>query len=72
MNLAFAANAGNADWCNQDAEKIAAVTPESLKAMAKQILRKENCSTMYYKSSERSAAAVLSLHVLSFLLYPKC
>ncbi|WP_435354044.1 M16 family metallopeptidase [Emticicia sp. SJ17W-69] len=61
MNLAFAANAGNADWCNQDAEKIAAVTPESLQAMAKQILRKENCSTMYYKSSERSAAAVLSL-----------
>ena len=52
MNLAFAANAGNVDWCNQDAERIAAVTPETLQAMAKQILRKENCSTMYYRSAE--------------------
>ncbi len=50
MNLAFAANAGNADWCNQDAEKIAAVTPKTLQTMAKQILRKENCSTMYYRA----------------------
>ena len=51
MNLAFAANAGNADWCNQDAEKIAAVTPESLQIMAKHILRKENSSTMYYRAN---------------------
>ncbi|UTA68875.1 pitrilysin family protein [Emticicia sp. 21SJ11W-3] len=51
MNLAFAANAGNADWCNQDADKIAAVTPESLQTMAKHILRKENCSTMYYRAN---------------------
>lgn len=51
MNLAFAANAGNADWCNQDAEKIAAVTPESIQVMAKHILRKENSSTMYYRAN---------------------
>ncbi len=51
MNLAFAANAGNADWCNQDAEKIAAVTPESLQVMAKHVLRKENSSTMYYRAN---------------------
>lgn len=51
MNLAFAANAGNAEWCNQDAEKIAAVTPESLQIMAKHILRKENSSTMYYRAN---------------------
>ncbi|WP_337043481.1 M16 family metallopeptidase [Emticicia sp. 17c] len=51
MNLAFAANAGNAEWCNQDAEKIAAVTPESLQVMAKHILRKENSSTMYYRAN---------------------
>ena len=51
MNLAFAANAGNADWCNHDAEKIAAVTPESIQIMAKHILRKENCSTMYYRAN---------------------
>lgn len=51
MNLAFAANAGNAEWCNQDAEKIAAVTPESIQVMAKHILRKENSSTMYYRAN---------------------
>ncbi|RYU96742.1 M16 family metallopeptidase [Emticicia agri] len=51
MNLAFAANAGNAEWCNQDAEKIAAVTPESLQIMARHILRKENSSTMYYRAN---------------------
>lgn len=51
MNLAFAANAGNAEWCNQDAEKIAAVTPESLQVMAKHILRKENSSTLYYRAN---------------------
>jgi zinc protease len=56
MNLAFAANAGNVDWCNQDAEKIAAVTPESLQAMAKQILRKENSSTMYYRADSKSVS----------------
>ena len=56
MNLAFAANAGNVDWCNQDAEKIAAVTPESLQAMAKQILRKENSSTMYYRAEGESVS----------------
>jgi predicted Zn-dependent peptidase len=52
MNLAFAANAGNPNWCNDDAEKIAKVNPESLQAMAKRILRKENCSTMYYRAEK--------------------
>ncbi|MEN9613635.1 MAG: hypothetical protein RLZZ628_4449, partial [Bacteroidota bacterium] len=52
MNLAFAANAGNVDWCNDDAQKIASVTPESLQKMAKQILRKENSSTMYYRAEK--------------------
>lgn len=50
MNLAFAANAGNPEWCNDDAQKIAQVSPESLQTMAKKILQKENCSTMYYRA----------------------
>lgn len=49
MNLAFAANAGNAELVNQEAEKIQAVTPEAIQAMAGQVLRKENSSTMYYR-----------------------
>jgi zinc protease len=48
MNLAFAANAGNVDWVNEDSAKIQAINPQSLNEMAKEVLRKENCSTMYY------------------------
>lgn len=51
MNLAFAANAGNADWCNQDADKVKAITADSLQNMAKSVLRKENCSTLFYHSA---------------------
>lgn len=50
MNIAFAANAGNVDWCNEDAQRIAQITPESLHKMAKKIFRKENCSTLYYRA----------------------
>lgn len=48
MNLAFAANAGDADWCNHDSEKIRAITPQTMQEMAQQILVKQNCSTMFY------------------------
>ncbi|QDK82714.1 insulinase family protein [Spirosoma sp. KCTC 42546] len=49
MNLAFAANAGNPDLVNQEAAQIQAVTPDAIQAMAKQVLRKDNCSTLYYR-----------------------
>ena len=50
MNLAFAANAGNADWVNDEAAKIQRITSEEIKASAKQILRKENSSTLVVRS----------------------
>ena len=50
MNLAFAANAGNPELVNQEAEKIQAVTVESVQQMAKKVLKKENSSTMYYRA----------------------
>ncbi len=50
MNLAYAANAGDADLVNQDAVKIAAVTSREIHEMAAKILVPENCSTMYYRS----------------------
>ena len=50
MNLAFAANAGNADWVNDEASKIQRITSEEIKASAKQILRKENSSTLVVRS----------------------
>lgn len=52
MNLAFAANAGNADWVNEEAAQIQAVTPDEVQAMARQVLRKNNCSTLYYRRAE--------------------
>lgn len=50
MNLAFAANAGNPDWCNQELEKIQAIELSGVLKAAQEVLRKENCSTLLYKS----------------------
>ncbi len=57
MNLAFAANAGNANWVNEEAAQLQAVTADEIQAMARQILRKDNCSTMYYRREEAVAEA---------------
>ncbi len=50
MNLAFAANAGNAEWCNEDLQKLAEVSTEDVLNQSKTILDKNNCSTMFYRS----------------------
>lgn len=52
MNLAFAANAGNVDWANDDAEIIRNMKSEDLDEAAKNILRPENGSTLYYRAEE--------------------
>ncbi len=49
MNLAYAANAGDPDLVNQEAAKIQAVTSNNIQTMARQILRPENSSTLYYR-----------------------
>jgi predicted Zn-dependent peptidase len=56
MNLAFAANAGDPELVNKEAEQIQAVTPDDIQAMAKQVLRKDNCSTLYYRRQSDAAA----------------
>ncbi|MCU0341922.1 MAG: insulinase family protein [Spirosomaceae bacterium] len=50
MNLAFAANAGSADLINQEAQKIQAVSVTDVAAISKQVLNKNNASTLYYRS----------------------
>jgi zinc protease len=50
MNLAFAANAGNPDWANDDAEIIRNLTKEEINAAAAKVLRPENGSTLYYRA----------------------
>ena len=55
MNLAYAANAGNPELVNEEAAMIQAVTPNDIQAMARQVLRKDNCSTLYYRSDASPA-----------------
>lgn len=50
MNLAFAANAGNAEWCNEDLQKLAEVSTEDVLIQSNSILDKNNCSTLFYRS----------------------
>ena len=52
MNLAYAANAGDPDLVNQEADQIQAVTADGIQTMARQVLRKDNCSTLYYRQTE--------------------
>jgi zinc protease len=49
MNLAFAANVGDPDLVNKESELIQAVTADDVQKIARQILRKDNCSTLYYR-----------------------
>lgn len=51
MNLAYAANAGNPDLINQEADHIQAATPDSIQAAARNVLRKDNASTLYYRAA---------------------
>ena len=50
MNLAFAANAGNADWVNQESAKLAAVTTSDIQRAAQSVLRKTNSCTFFYRA----------------------
>jgi predicted Zn-dependent peptidase len=50
MSIAFAANAGNTAWCNQDIDKLRAVTTKSMFDSAQEILAATNCSTLFYKA----------------------
>lgn len=57
MNLAFAANAGDPELVNQEAAQIQAVTPDDVQTMARQVLRQDNCSTLYYRRQSDASAA---------------
>lgn len=50
MNLAFAANAGNVDWANDDAGIIRNLTKEDINEAARRVLKPENASTLYYRA----------------------
>jgi zinc protease len=52
MNLATSALAGDPNLVNTETEKIQAVTLSDINRMGNQILRRENCSTVFYKAKK--------------------
>ena len=48
LNFAIAELFGDANLANQEAKRYLAVTTDQVQQQAKQIFRKENCSTVYY------------------------
>ncbi len=52
MNLAYATVLGDPNLINQESEKIQAVTSDKILAAAQNVLRSENCSTLYYRAEK--------------------
>lgn len=50
MNIAYGAIMGDPDMINKEGDYIQSVTQEGIKAMAREILVPENCSTLYYNA----------------------
>jgi zinc protease len=50
MNLAFASLSGDANLVNEEIKEIERVTTKDIHRVAKEILREENSSVMYYKA----------------------
>ncbi|SNR53246.1 M16 family metallopeptidase [Hymenobacter mucosus] len=50
MNLAYSKLMGDANLVNQESEKVQAVTPAQVQAAAQELLRPDNCSTLYYRA----------------------
>jgi zinc protease len=55
MNLAFAELMGDASIVNKEIEKYRSVTSEMIKKQAREIFRKTNCSTLYYRSNQNKS-----------------
>ncbi|WP_400193152.1 M16 family metallopeptidase [Hymenobacter sp. B81] len=50
MNLAYYKLIGNADLINQESARVQAVQPADVLAAAQEVLRPDNCSTLYYQA----------------------
>ncbi|UOR04928.1 insulinase family protein [Hymenobacter aerilatus] len=61
MNLAYSKLIGDANLVNQESAKVQAVTPEAVLAAAQDVLRPDNCSTLYYRAQPKEAAATLAV-----------
>jgi len=52
LNLAYAEHLGDINLVNNDILRYRAVTPEQIRNSAQEILKPENCSTLYYHSKK--------------------
>jgi zinc protease len=52
LNLAYAEHLGDINMVNNDILRYRAVTPEQIRNSAQEILKPENCSTLYYHSKK--------------------
>jgi zinc protease len=52
LNFAIAELLGDAGEVNKEAEKYLAVTTDQIQQQAKQVFRRENCSTLYYTAKK--------------------
>lgn len=54
MNLAFAKLSGNANYANEEAGLIEAVTADDIQSAARNVLREENSSVLYYNAGGKN------------------
>ncbi|MBX0291545.1 insulinase family protein [Hymenobacter sp. HSC-4F20] len=57
MSLAFSKLLGDADLVNQESAKVQAVTTAQVLAAAQEVLRPDNCSTLYYRAQPTEPAS---------------
>lgn len=57
MNLAYSKLMGNANMVNEESARLQAVTPADLQSAAQEVLRPDNCSTLYYRAQANSVVS---------------
>jgi predicted Zn-dependent peptidase len=60
MNLAYSKLMGNANLVNEESARIQAVTPEAVLEAAREILRPENSSTLYYRAQPKAVEELVT------------
>ena len=60
MNLAYSKLIGDANLVNEESARLQAVTPAAIQAAAREVLRPDNCSTLYYRAQHREAVPVMA------------
>jgi predicted Zn-dependent peptidase len=57
MNLAYSKLMGNANMVNEESARLQAVTPADLQVAAREVLRPDNCSTLYYRAQAKTVVS---------------